>query len=203
MNSQRRFSNLGFTLTEIIVATGLIGLLGLAIAAATNTVLKELRRSTLIQTRNQIVNQLRMAATDMRALGVTLNRPENSALRNCACGTGACANIQQPFQAVSLFDTAGQISPAFFDEAGLPCDSNRANCFIRVETTFFAQCMPTFTTPNQNPPANCNGTRAEFIAVMYKVDQNPNTIAQSGSLIKAVSGPAYSQTADIPTGTCP
>lgn len=203
MNS-RRLSNLGFTLIEVLLATGLLGLLVIAIAAATVTLMKELRRSTLIQTRNQIVNQLRVAATDVRSVAMTMSKPENRELYNCVCGVDTCANIQQPFVAVSLYDAAGQLqSPAFYDEAGMPCSPTQENCLIRVETTFFAQCMPQFTTANQNPPQTCNGTAAEFIAVMYKVDQNPDTIARAGSLIKAVSGPAYSQTADMPPGACP
>lgn len=204
MITNKGLSQAGFTLVEVLIATGLFALLGGGFAVASLAFLKNGQEIRVRATRDQIVSQLRINATERKSILKSIKKPENAAFYNCVCGVGTCANMQQPFLPLTLYDSSDSVqSPLYYDISGHPCDPTLPQCVIRVTTSFFAQCMPDLASGNQNPPLSCNGTPAEFVAVYYSVDENPTGIEQRPVHIKAISGPAYIQVADIFQGACP
>ncbi|MGZ6395714.1 MAG: type II secretion system protein [Pseudobdellovibrionaceae bacterium] len=203
----RNLSVSGFTLVEILVATGLFCLLNLVVVIAATAFLENARQTNLRTTRDQIVNQLSLTAFNKKAILNSLKKPENVEFYKCMCGVGGtCTNMQKPFLPFTLYDVGNTVqSPGYYDVNGAPCsDPTKPQCRIHVTTSFFAQCQPDFTSPNQTPTATCgNGTPAEFIAILYTIDENPNLTNQKGSLLRATSGLTYIQTADIGAGACP
>jgi type II secretory pathway pseudopilin PulG len=200
----------GFTLVEVLVAIGLMILLITATATVSVDTLRNLRQSHLNMSRDELVNQLRALVTSHRAILKSMSQPENAAFFNCVCGKNTCSHMEQTstgdFLPFSLYDSTGILqSPAFFDEAGVPCDSADPRCAIRVTTTFFAQCKPDLSAANQNPPLTCNGVPADFVVVMYKVDENPMAAAQNSVHFKPLSGPTYIEVSNLlkEPGACP
>ncbi|HEY8271408.1 MAG TPA: prepilin-type N-terminal cleavage/methylation domain-containing protein [Pseudobdellovibrionaceae bacterium] len=203
MSSVHNSSNSGFTLVEVLVATGLFGLLTAAVAIAAMAFLKSAQQTNLRITRDQIVTQLKMTALNKKAILLSIKKPENVALYNCVCGVGTCANVQQPYLAFTLYGTNGNIeSPLYYDSSGSPCDPTSPQCVVRVKTSFFAQCKPDLASVNQNPPLTCNGTPAEFVSIVYTVDENPAAVSGQSVRLKPVSGPIYIQTVDMDPGVC-
>lgn len=205
MELSLRSCNSGYTLVEVVVATGLFALLGVGVAVASMAFLKNSQAIKLRATRDQVISQLRITAVDRKAILKSLKKPENAAFYNCVCGIGTCTNLQQPLLDFTLYDVSDTIqSPAYYDILGLPCsDPSMPQCVIRVTTSFFAQCAPNLASGNQNPPISCNGTPAEFVAIYYRVDENPNLSEQHSNHLKTISGPVYTQVADIYSKACP
>lgn len=202
----KRTSNRGYTIVEVLVVVGLFSLLSAAVAVVSLGFLKNAKQTSLRMARDQIVNQLINTTTTKKAIVNSLNKPENIAFYNCVCGIDTCTNMLKPFLPFTLYDTSTNIqSPRFYDDAGASCDPSKARCRIRVTTSFFAQCKPDFSSANQSPPANCNGVPADFVAIMYSVDENPDipVTDQQNVLLKKISGPTYIQVADIAPGVCP
>jgi prepilin-type N-terminal cleavage/methylation domain-containing protein len=196
-------STAGYTLMEILVATGLLGILATGFSVTSMAFFKHSQQSNLQISRDQVVVQLRVVATHQKSIFKSLKDPANAAFRNCACGIGTCTNMKEPFAAFTLLDSSGSIqSPAYYDSSGVSCDPLNPRCLIRVRTTFFAQCQPDLASPSQNPRASCDGTPAEFVGIFYVVDENPNSAKLPIAHLKPVSGPIYLQTADIPAGAC-
>lgn len=199
----------GFTVIEIIVAVGLFGIMVSAIALVSADTIKNIRQTRMSMTRDQVVNQLRTTITNNKAILKSLKMPANTAFYNCMCGQGTCSHMQKvngQFLPFTLYDAGGNIqSPRFFDDSGAPCQPQNAHCSIRVTTTFFAQCRPDLSSVNQNPPLTCNGTPADFIAVMYRVDENPESIRRNTVHFKGLSGPTYIEVDNIlkEAGACP
>lgn len=204
MKPRSHFCHSGFTLVEVLVATGLFALLGVGVAVATMAFLKNSQAIKLRATRDQVISQLRVTATDRKAIIKSLKKTENAAFYSCVCGIGTCTNLQQPLLDFTLYDTSDAVqSPAYYDISGSPCDPSMPQCVIRVTTSFFAQCAPNLAGGNQNPPPNCNGTPAEFVAIYYRVDENPNVSDLHSNHLKPISGPVYSPVADIYSKACP
>jgi type II secretory pathway pseudopilin PulG len=200
----------GFTLIEVLIAIGLMMMLITATAAVSIDTLRNLRQSRLNMSRDEQVNQLRALATNPRAIIKSMSQPENAAFLNCVCGKNTCSHMEKTstgeFLPFKLYDAAGTLqSPAFFDDSGIPCDPSDPRCAIRVTTTFFAQCKPDLLAANQNPPLTCNGVPADFVAVMYKVDENPIAAAQNPVHFKPLSGPTYIEVSNLlkEPGACP
>ncbi|MGZ3769876.1 MAG: type II secretion system protein [Bdellovibrio sp.] len=206
MTIQSRQSELGYTIVEILVAVGLFSFLALLISVVSLGFLKNAKGTSLKMTRDQIVNQLINTSVNQRAILNSLNRPENSAFFNCVCGKNTCTNMLKPYLPFTLYDSAGSIqSPMFYDDYGSPCDSTNPRCRIKVTTSFFAQCMPDLTSTNQNPPPTCDGVPAEFVAIIYTVEENPNipVTDQKSVALRKITGPSYIQVSDLPAGACP
>jgi Tfp pilus assembly protein PilV len=209
MSAVRQSSSIaGFTVVEVLVAVALFGLITVAVAMVLAAFLKNTQQTSLRITRDQVVNQLRMTLNNSKAIVNSLKKPENLAFHNCLCGIGTCKNMEKvatgDFLPFSFYDVSdSKLSTAFYDTAGIPCDPIGAQCLIRVKTTFFAQCLPDFTSANQNPPSSCDGTPAEFVAIVYTVDENPATLDQQSLHLKPISGPVYIQPKDLPAGSCP
>jgi hypothetical protein len=104
-----------------------------------------------------------------------------------------------------LYDTMGNpLSPKYINSMGLPCDAAKPNCKIRIRTNFMAECRPALPSPNPVPPLTCT-TPAEFVAVIYKIDQNPASLSEGGQ-VKPVQGGVYTQVEEIAppgSGVCP
>jgi prepilin-type N-terminal cleavage/methylation domain-containing protein len=203
MGFKLSLSSAGFTLVEVLVATGLFGIVTAGAAVAAMAFLKNAQETSLRMTRDQVVTQLRMTATNKKAILLSMKKPENIAFYNCICGKGTCTNMQQPFASFSLFDNSGQLQgPAYYDSSGMPCDFHSPQCALRVITKFYAQCKPDLTSGNQNPSASCNGIPADFVTVYYTVDENPNSAGQQRVPLRPVSGPIYIQASDLEVGAC-
>ncbi|MGZ3746233.1 MAG: hypothetical protein ACXWRE_02785, partial [Pseudobdellovibrionaceae bacterium] len=159
MSRKSHSSISGFTVMEILVATGLFALLTAVVAVVVMASLKNGQQTSARISRDQLVTQLRTTAYNKKAISISLHDPLNTAFHDCACGTGPCNNVLQPYLPFTLYGPDGNVesgsitSPSYFDASGFPCN-NPANpqCLIRAATTFFAQCKPDFTSLNQNPP---------------------------------------------------
>ncbi|MGE0763415.1 MAG: prepilin-type N-terminal cleavage/methylation domain-containing protein [Bdellovibrionales bacterium] len=206
MNKKRKHSQLGHTLIEVMIAGLIFAVLILAVAKVYEEVFVNTERNKLMLSRDQIVILTRQLAGDIRALRMTLTKPENAQFRSCVCG-GGCVSMQT--NPLSLYDWAGEApqTPNFYDASGFPCDPARTNCYIQVTTTFLAECRPPLPTANPVPPANCN-IPAEFVQVIYSIRQNPTTVdpnqVDSPVILKPIQGGVFTQVEDIaPGGVCP
>jgi len=198
----------GFSLPEMLVTIGLVGILTLSINIAAVDMFKNSQAVSLKLSRDQIVNQIRSVAFNKKAVALTLSKKTGGARVNpefydCACGAGTCTSMKQPFPAITLYDWAGNVqSPTYYDASGSSCDPTKSGlCAIRVTTSFFAECGPDLTQANQNPPLTCNGIPAEFVGIYYTIDQNPNV--QSLQIpLKPIVGQVFIQTTDLDKSAC-
>lgn len=204
MKSRKLSSIAGFTLLEVLVAAALLAVLSATAAVASMAFLRNAQQNKLRMTRDQLLINLRQTVLHKKAIRLSTQKPINIAFKNCVCGIGTCKNLEQPYLSFSLYDTSDTlISPRYYDVEGARCDDPaNVRCVIRVSTSFFAQCRPDFTSPDQNPPPTCDGTPAEFVSIFYMVDQNPISVSTTSVQLKVISGPVYIQQVDIDPGAC-
>lgn len=204
----RHPSAAGYTVVEIMIALGIIVLLSGLAAQVYQTVLGDTQKRQLASTRDQIVLQIRQSASSLKGLKNSLKQPGNEQFYNCVCGQGTGCNSGQiyAFNLYDLPDTPPALVPLYYDVNGSPCDPNAKNCLIKVTMNFIAQCMPTLPSADPSPPASCVGQPVEFFGILFKVQQNPLTVAEQGNLLKTVGGTAYTQVANFApagSGVCP
>lgn len=194
----------GFTLVESMVTIMVMSLFAF-VATSLSTLLQNGKRvASLYQNRDQILALTRETASDLNAIRVSLVNSANSAFLNCVCG-GTAGCLSGKIEPFTLFDSAGNAkSSKFYDSSGTPCVSTSAGCFIEVTTSFVAECMPLLPSLNPTPPPQC-ATPAEFVEIIYTIQQNPLTIGQ-GHYLKSFSGGVFMETSDINplgSGACP
>jgi prepilin-type N-terminal cleavage/methylation domain-containing protein len=202
----------GYTLMELVIATALMGLLVLIVATVNYHSLRASYNQGLTATRDQLVLQIRQSAMASNSVITSLSKKDagnalvNPELHDCICGVGACQSMQQPFKAVTLYDWSGQqIAPAFYDVNGIPCQGQDPGCTFKVSTTFFAECKPNLAAGSEDPAPNCPGASAEFVAINYKVEQNPNFVPSGNSIApRPISGTVFVDPAqlDLSGGVC-
>ncbi len=189
-------SNGGFTLIDVVMATVLGGILALILGAISLSMMSSMHSSNLEISRNEAVATVRKLASDLKALRVTLNQIENVPLSDCVCGsTSGCQSLQA--YALNLYDSSGSPleNPAYFNSQGIPCKGTEGDCLIKVSTTFMAECLPTLPSANPVPPKSCV-IPAEFIQVIYLVEQNPN-VPTSGLYFRSVHGGVFTQVSTL------
>jgi Tfp pilus assembly protein PilV len=206
LKMQQTFSNRGSTLIEIIIALGLIGMVTMGIISLSQDTLQNIQSNKLAATRDQLATQFRQSAGRIKILRFSLNKPENLEFYNCVCGQGAGCASAQPRDLV-LYDPSAPNKPIdmFYDYSGLPCLETATNCTIKVTLKFVPQCAPVLPSADPTPPASCVGVPAEFFAVSFTVQQNPNAHVRS-NLFKSISGSAFTQVANLApagSGVCP
>ncbi len=194
---------------ELVVAVGLLGLLGGILAQVNVDFLNGFRKIKAPLARDQALILIREASGSINNLRVSMKKPENAAFHDCVCGGGGgCKSYdgdQSHFTPFTLYDSNGTaITPMYFDADGFKCDPSQSSCLFVVTTKFQGECLPDLTSGSGNPPPTCN-TPAEFILINYFVTQNPASqgVAQ---YYKTISGAVYSQVSDINTptsGVCP
>lgn len=178
---------------EVVIAIMLFGLLGLIAVSSTQLLQTGKQLANLAQSRDELVVLTRQTASDPHALGNSALQPGNKPFLNCLCGGGCTSGQLNDF---TLFDAMEKAqSPTYYDASGLPCAPAAPNCLIELTTSFVAECMPSLPNINPTPPFTC-ATPAEFVEVVYTIQQNPATLAQ-GALIKTISGGAFTQVTDI------
>lgn len=184
----------GFTLLELIVATGVFGLLTMVIATVLSQVFKMREQNQMVSTRDEVVIQTRMAAANIMGLRASISKPNNLQLKQCICG-GGCLGWEN--FALELWNSGGteQLTPRFYDANGTPCQANEPKCFFQVTAIFIAQCRPPLPSPDPTPPANCN-MPAEFLNVRITVEKNPNS-APAPIPIKPVVVSVFNAVRDI------
>jgi type II secretory pathway pseudopilin PulG len=197
-------SESGTTLVEVLTAVGLFAILAAILVVVNMTFLKGGRDVKARTARDLIISTVRLTATDKKSLILSMSKSQNSGFKNCVCGVATCTNFKQPLEDFTLYDSSNQIqSPLFYNSDGLPCDTTKSQCQLRVRTQYFAQCLPDLAAGNQNPPASCDGKSAEFMGIIYTVDENPAFNSKDSVQLRPISGPAYVQVSDIFAEACP
>jgi len=197
----------GYSLAEVMIALGVLVILGLIVMQIYQSVLVDTRRQQLASTRDQIVILIRQSASNLQGLRNSLKQPGNEQFYTCVCGQAAVCNSGQtyPFKLFDLPVAPPTEVPLYYDTSGIPCDKNAPNCLIEVTMNFIPQCMPTLPAKDPSPPPFCSGQPVELFGIVFKVQQNQLTASQ-GVLLKPISGTAYTQVANLVSsspGVCP
>lgn len=208
LTMKQLLSNQGSTITEIMIALGLVGLVSLGIFSLSQDTLKTIQANQLAATRDQLATQFRQSAGRVRNLKLSLTKSENQDFFNCVCGQGSGCESAKPYTNFALYDDSNLNAaiPTYYDYSGIPCEHPTAtNCAIKVTVSFVAQCKPTLPSADPTPPATCVGVPVEFFAVNFTIQPNPDSLVH-GSLFKSVSGSAFTQVSNLApagSGVCP
>jgi len=200
-------SRRGNTIIEVMIALGVLAVLGLIMTEVIRNVMKDLQQRQLTSTRDQVALWVRQSAGSVRGLQNSLKQTGNEAFYTCVCGGGCNSAQLLKFTLYDLPTSPVTPIPTYYNAAGLPCDPNASNCYIRVTINFSAQCWPPIPSNTPVPPASCVQA-AEFVAVYYKIDQNPVTIVPNSQVIplKPITGSVFTQVASLNppgSGICP
>lgn len=145
MKTTFALSESGTSLIELLVATLLVGFLGLVIATILNMTSGETIKMEGLNNRDELLRQLASSVTNNNAIAYTCAAPENNRFARCfLTGLGSCqGNTEHP---LSIYSASNQklsgptTDPAYFTWQGSTCNLAAGEaCAFQVVSSFTTQ----------------------------------------------------------------
>jgi prepilin-type N-terminal cleavage/methylation domain-containing protein len=189
----------GFSLTEMIIATAVLSITGLAVFTLISIVNTRSTYLLALETRDSLQTEIMRTLEDEKAIQQT--RAKDSIFNGCfkyARPAAGCPG--QTDLGISLYNASGDKvagppnAPALYTLAGIPCRPNtpNANCLVQVTATVRAQGVPQWN--NNQLRQYGDWSLHELVEVRYVVKIADNKLIPSNQ--RSVSGSYVYDTQD-------
>lgn len=167
-----RQAEAGYTLTEMLIATGIMSMTALAVYTLVSMINARAAYLMALETRDVLQSDIVRAMEDEQAVAKT--RQRDPIFNSCfqVINPGSPCPGQQNI-GVSLYNSAGfrlagpPNSPAYFTTSGAPCNQSQGSrCNIQVTSTARGQSLPSWQSSQL---VAYSGTYHEIVEVRYVV----------------------------------
>ncbi|UYL07540.1 prepilin-type N-terminal cleavage/methylation domain-containing protein [Bdellovibrio sp. SKB1291214] len=182
-------SNKGFTLVEVLVATGLVALISLVMT----TVMVKMQKDVTIYSAKSGVESMRSAVRMNAINGASILRSaaltENKTLSACLSGT-ACSTKKDKFTLIDALGAQLAGDNVFYDLQGKSCSTWSATCPLKITSEMQLVCASTATTgmtgaKATTPVASC--ARADAMNVFVQIEYHQDLSKLKGVELRPIN----------------
>jgi prepilin-type N-terminal cleavage/methylation domain-containing protein len=174
---RNQLSSKGFTLVEVLVATGLVALISLVMTTLMVKMQKDVSvysaKSGVESTRSNV----RMNAINGASLLKSSDLTDNVLLSTCLKQTGACSTTKTDFKLVDALGVPLSGSNVFYDLQGKPCSPWSIQCPLKISSQMQLVC----TTPGASCP------KADAMNVFVQIDYHQDLSKMKGVELRPIN----------------